>query len=65
MPSLMENHRVLLELEMRNVVLEDNAQTVVNAVKNEEIDWSWYGSLIEDLKYVIHNQQHWSTFFCS
>lgn len=38
------------ELGFRNVLLEGDAQEVVNAIRSKEVNYSWYGEVIEDLK---------------
>lgn len=46
-----------IKLGLGEVVLEGDAQVIINVMQQEEHDWSWYEGLIEDIKYVMWLQQ--------
>lgn len=52
-----------VDLGLRNVVLEGDAQVIFKAMQQEYQDWSLYMRVIEDIKSVMHNQQSCSIFF--
>lgn len=39
------------DLDIRNVILEGDALTIVNVVNGDDEDLSWFGHIIKDIKF--------------
>lgn len=47
------------DLRLNKVILEGDAQVVVNTVNKEEEDWSLNGHIIEDIKAMLRGRKNW------
>ncbi|XXG82366.1 hypothetical protein AAC387_Pa10g0329 [Persea americana] len=46
-------------MELQNVELVGDTLVVVQALKKEDSNWTWYGQLIEDAKIILNCMQSW------
>ncbi|KAF5481089.1 hypothetical protein F2P56_001774 [Juglans regia] len=53
------------DLKFNKVILEGDAQVVVNAVNSQTEDLSYFGSIIEDLKVQMKEWPNWSVKFAN
>lgn len=47
------------KLNFTNMVFEIDALVVIKAINSEEVCWTWYGQLIEDIHSIIRNRKNW------
>lgn len=53
------------ELAFTKVILEGDAQVIINAINCEHEDMSWYGYLVEDFKEMLSHTLEWNVQFIS
>ncbi|XP_041017938.1 uncharacterized protein LOC121260160 [Juglans microcarpa x Juglans regia] len=51
------------DLDIRNVILEGDALTIVNVVNRDDEDLSWFGHIIEDIKFYPDRRKDWKVVY--
>lgn len=61
--ALWRGIEICMDLNIKNVVYECDARSVIQATKNCMADCSWLGHVVEELKYLLSMRKEWEVHF--